>query len=254
MQKPIFIVGCPSSGTTLLYSLLTSNTNISCGEETDFLIILREITEGKYWNKLQRYDFEKEYWNQQIAKFFSSFKIDYAKKQNKKRWADKTPSYTVHLDFIYKLFPDCQFIHIIRDGRDVVKSHQERWGYRWAIKANYIWNKHVTTARNFGQTLPAEQYMEVHYEDLVRQPESTAKSIFNYLQEPWDSGILDITLSEVYQKNPGYKSIVDSKKQQDIKESLIYTSQIGKGNKLDPFLKLLIFFKNEKLLKELGYV
>jgi hypothetical protein len=67
MQKTIFVVGCPSSGTTLLYSLLTAHSNISCGNETDFWGDLRRIVEGKYWKKLEQYELEKSYWHQSEA-------------------------------------------------------------------------------------------------------------------------------------------------------------------------------------------
>jgi hypothetical protein len=47
-QRPIFRVGCPSSGTTLLQSILEAHPNISCGQETDFLVSCRPIVEGRY--------------------------------------------------------------------------------------------------------------------------------------------------------------------------------------------------------------
>jgi predicted GIY-YIG superfamily endonuclease len=254
MQKPIFIVGCPSSGTTLVYSLLTAHSNISCGNETDFLVNLREIVEGKYWKKLEQYDLEKNYWYGQLANFFDSFKAEYAVKQGKKRWADKTPCYTAHLDFIYTLFPDCQIIHIIRDGRDVVRSHQNRWGYRSALKSIRVWREYITHAREFGKTLNSKQYLEVRYEELVQQPETSAKALFEYLEEPWEPEVLKFDESASYSKAVNYKNLVETRRQQDEKRSLIYRSRIGTGRSLDPLLKGLLYFHNRKLLEELGYL
>lgn len=253
-KKPIFVVGCPSSGTTLVYSILQSHPSVSCGNETDFLVSLRDIVEGKYWRKLQKYELDKEYWCQRLAELFDSFKAEYARRQGKNRWADKTPSYTPHLDFIVSLFPECQIVHVIRDGRDVVMSHQKRWGFKSAVKAVDIWREHVTKARDFGKTLPSNQYLELRYEDLVQDSETNAKSLFEYLDEPWDPDVLKFDKSQGFQSSEKYKSLVESRQKEAKSDSLIYKSRVGTGKKLDPILSSLLYFKNNGLLKELGYL
>ena len=253
-QRPIFLVGCPSSGTTLFQSIINAHSNLSCGPETDFLIECQKIVEGNYWKKLKYYGFEKAYWYERIADFFSSFKIDYAQKQGNKRWVDKTPCYTAHLEFICAVFPNCQIVHVIRDARDVVKSHQKRWGYKSAVKATYLWPEYIKVAREFGKTLPAEQYIEIQYEDMVREPEITAKSMFNYLQEPWEPEVLQYDKSSRYNKNSDYAKYTEERREKNQEKSLIYSSQVGKGKKLDPLLGSLLHFQANALLKELGYV
>jgi hypothetical protein len=42
----------------------------------------------------------------------------YAAKHGKPRWGDKTPMYMRHLGLVERLFPDAQYVHLIRDGRD----------------------------------------------------------------------------------------------------------------------------------------
>lgn len=251
--KPIFVVGCPSSGNTLLWSLLEAHPHISCGNETDFLVQCRSIVEGAYWDKLQEYGFDKTYWHQRIAELFNTFKTDYAQKHGKQRWADKTPSYTPHIDFLHALFPDCQVIHIIRDGRDVVMSYRRRWGYKSALKAIFVWRKYIQKAQAYGATMPSGQYMEVRYEDLAQQPEVAAKAIFDFLGEEWDPNLLKLDQSSSYQKNTQYKNLVEDRRQQDEKKSLIFRSSIGTGKKLDPLMKGLLYFWNGQLLKELKY-
>jgi hypothetical protein len=252
-QRPIFMVGCPSSGTTLLQSILEAHPNISCGQETDFLVSCRSIVEGQYWKKLQDYGFEQKYWYEKVAELFHGFKADYAEKQGKTRWADKSPCYTPHLDFIHALFPNCQFVHIIRDGRDVVSSHQRRWGYKSAIKAIYIWKQYVKSAREFGKTLPANQYFEFRYEDLVSDPESTTKAIFDYLQETWNSQYLEYDKSPSFDKNRGFAQYTEQQRQQSEEKSLIYKTRVGTGRKLDPMLTALVNIYHQSLRQELGY-
>ncbi len=253
-QRPIFLVGCPSSGTTLVQSIIDAHSNISCGQETDFLIECQKIVSDGYWDKLKFYNSDPEYWHQKIADFFSAFKTEFAQRHGKNRWADKTPSYTPHLDFVLKLFPSCQVIHVIRDGRDVVRSHRNRWGYKSAVKATYIWQKYITAAREFGESLPAGQYVEIRYEDMVGKPEDTAKMIFEYLQEPWESKVLHYDESSNHNKDSSYAQYTQKRREKSQDKSLIYRSQVGKGKHLDPFLKSVLYLQSDRLLKELGYV
>ncbi|WP_449066856.1 sulfotransferase, partial [Planomonospora algeriensis] len=44
----------------------------------------------------------------------------YAARFGKPRWGDKRPSYFKSVDVLLRLFPDAQFVHLIRDGRDCV--------------------------------------------------------------------------------------------------------------------------------------
>jgi hypothetical protein len=252
-QRPIFRVGCPSSGTTLLQSILEAHPNISCGQETDFLVSCRPIVEGRYWKKLQDYGFEQKYWYEKVAELFRSFKVDYAQKQGKTRWADKSPCYTPHLDFIHALFPDCQFVHIIRDGRDVVNFHQKRWGYKSAVKAVYVWKRYVTVAREYGKTLPADQYFEFRYEDLVSDPEPTAKAIFDYLQETWNPQYLEYDKSPSFDRKGGFAQYTEEQRQRSSEKSLIYKTRVGTGKKLDPMLATLVNVYHQPLRQELGY-
>lgn len=252
-NQPIFVIGCPGSGTTLLFSMLESHPNLSCGNETDFLPELSTILEGRYWNKLQDYGFDKAYWYKKLADFFDSFKMDYAQKHGKRRWVDKTPSYTSHLDLIHTLFPNCQIVHIIRDGRDVVMSARNRWGYKTAVKFTYKWREYVSSAREVGKTLSPEQYMEVRYESLVAQPEVVGKEIFNFLQEPWYDDVLKFHKSSSYKPERKYEKYVDQQRKREQSESFVYRSRVGTGQNLEPILKGLLYLYAGGLLKELGY-
>src|SRR3954453_6132576 len=114
-QRPIFIVGCQRSGTTLGGLMLDSHPNISCGPETRFLADMAKIT-TENWKRMSHFGFDKDYWHRSIARFFEGIQQDYAASKGKTRWADKTPRYALSLGFIDQLFPRCQVIHVVRDG------------------------------------------------------------------------------------------------------------------------------------------
>src|SRR4051794_12588174 len=188
--RPIFIVGCPRSGTTLLRLMLDSHRNISCGPETHFLTDLAKLTDES-WRRLGLFGFPKEYWHGKVADFFESFQVDYARRRGKTRWADKTPIYTPILGFVTELFPTSQIIHVIRDGRDVVASHREKWGWRSGTRSTRKWPRYVRIARDVGAMLPPERYLEVRYERLVADPEAVMREVLGFLDEPWDPAVLE---------------------------------------------------------------
>src|SRR5205085_6800691 len=169
-NRPIFIVGCQRSGTTLLRLMLDSHPNVSCGPETRFLQDFAKLT-SESWDRLSLYGFPKSYWLDKSAEFFDSFQTEYAKSRGKTRWADKTPRYALSLGYINELFPASQIVHVIRDGRDVGASHRDRWGYWSAVKAVEKWQRYIRAARRVGERMPGDRYAEVRYEELVRDPE-----------------------------------------------------------------------------------
>ena len=172
-DRPIFIVGCQRSGTTLLRLILDAHPNLSCGPETRFLEDLARITGDGNWPRMRLFGFPKEYWHERIAALFDEFQGDYARARGKARWADKTPRYALCIDYLDRLFPTCQVVHVIRDGRDVVASHRHRWGYLSALKAVKKWPWYVHAARAAGARLAAQgRYHEVRYEELVSDPEA----------------------------------------------------------------------------------
>ena len=250
--RPIFIIGSPRSGTTLIRLILDSHPHISCGPETHFLGLMEKIV-GIHWATLRGYQFDKAYWQRKIADFFTSFQEEYARSRGKTRWAEKTPTYTMHLPFIDGIFPNCQFVHIIRDGRDVVTSHRERWGFRRALTSINNWRIFVEAAQSFGRTASENRYHELKYEDLVNDPEPVTRRLFKFLDEPWVPDVLEFDKKD-HHIGESYTDHVASRRTELKDQSLIYKAAIGAGKrKLGPLLSLAFKFKNGKLLADLGY-
>jgi hypothetical protein len=84
---------------------------------------------------------------------------------------EKTPSHSLHVDVIARYAPDVRFLHIVRDGRDVVSSLLDAgdgWGRAWGAPttvrdAAQIWRDYVDGARHAQDLGP---YRELRYEDL----------------------------------------------------------------------------------------
>ncbi len=188
-SRPVFILGSPRSGTTLLRSLIHAHPALCCGPETHFLVDLAKIV-GPYWKRIERFGFPRRFWTERIAAFLAGCHEAYAHQQGKVRWADKTPAYSLCPDFLLELFPDAQFLHIIRDGHDVVASHFKRWGARSALAAACrVWRSHVETVLDFQRRHPGRVF-ELRYEKLVADPEDVLRAVLEFLGEPWDPALL----------------------------------------------------------------
>jgi hypothetical protein len=118
--------------------------------------------------------------------------------QRKSRWGDKTPLYVRYIPQLLAIFPEAQFIHVIRDGRDASLSARAKWGkQKWYMDIYYLlrnWQRNVGAGRSAQRTLPAHQYCEITYEALVNDPEAVLRNVCIFLDERFEWGMLDHTL------------------------------------------------------------
>jgi hypothetical protein len=116
----------------------------------------------------------------------------YAAHAGKPRYCDKTPGYVLHLDTLDSLFLEARFVHLVRDGRDVALSLREidEWGPSKVAGAAKYWVEHVQAGRDRAARLGRERYLEVRYEDLVAEPETTLRSVCAFMDLPFDPCML----------------------------------------------------------------
>jgi hypothetical protein len=274
MKPPVFIVGCPRSGTSFLYHLLLSaggfarfHTQMNVFDVLE--PIFGDLSVEKNKNKMMREWLQSKAFqvsgldaNQIQAKvmaecrngsdFIRIVMEEVARTQGVDRWIDSTPTNIPHLLRISRDFPDAQFIHIIRDARDVALSLDKRhWSRplpwdkkRSLLAAGIYWEWIVRKGRKYGAML-GSKYMEVRYEDLVDQPQPTLEKIGAFLRHDLDyKRIQETSVGSV--KNP-----LTSFKE-DLKEGRF--TPVGRWKDKFPEDQLVQF---EKLvgpyLEELGY-
>lgn len=221
-DSPIFIVGCGRSGTTLLRLILNRHSRIAIPEETWFFPQLvgelPELMRGNWGLRISKriLDLNKVHFPDltiraleevltkinptDIPSIVASVNIEYMSRTGKNRWGDKTPGYVMHLPLIKKLYPEAKVIHMVRDGRDVIPSILKYWsvGPQTAslIETAFYWKKHVNSGVELGAKLFGVNYMELKYEDLAIDAESTIKKVCEFIGEEYQVEMLDHQLDE----------------------------------------------------------
>lgn len=230
-KEPFFIVGCPRSGTTLLQTLLDAHPHIAIPPESHLFVrftammqceALFETENGEKtfvkallrdgWIKLFQLQIEPDEFLNRLGgpkrtpreMIFLLFRL-YAEKQGKLRWGEKTPAHVFYLAQIKKLFPEAKIIHLVRDGRDVVESHQRTFvGPKSIDRIAKRWKNSIVAFCRFKETCQPSDYIEVQYEDLVSQPEDIVNQVLTFLGEepmPLDYRLPDTRLKSFYLKN-----------------------------------------------------
>jgi len=187
---PIFVVGCPRSGTTILRWSLDSHPRISAGPEESALYYLSKADNAKARERREGYGVGEDSWHAMVRDLVDGLMRPYAENQGKTRWALKHPELCFSIPFLDKIFPDCQVIHIVRDPSDVVASCQGLFGRSLTDRYAKLWDKSVRTAERDGPKLGPDRFKTVRYEDLVTEPEKQVREVIEWLGEPWSEEAL----------------------------------------------------------------
>jgi hypothetical protein len=183
--SPIIIYGAARSGTTYLTHLLNSHPEVFITDESRlFAWVHQSLAVLPANDNLVRHQ-KTEFTGHLRANYPELIREFYRKlRPDARYWGDKNPHYAAPsnhgcLETITELFAGARFIHIIRDGRDVVASAL-RGNWRDFDGVHRMWTSHVDIGCAFGRQRP-EQYFELRYEDLIRDDLGLARKIFEFL-------------------------------------------------------------------------
>lgn len=182
--------------------ILDTHRSISCGPEAHIFLPQRPTARSL----AKRFDFQeaevvallRQTGSQ--AEFIDEFFRRYAARQNKARWAEKTPRNVHCIEFIFEHFPHARFIHMIRDGRDTacsLRTHPRHKVVNGTLVKLDTWHpletcisRWVTDVRAGISHREDTRYLEVRYEDLVSEPRETLERVFAFIEEPFDDRVL----------------------------------------------------------------
>ncbi len=234
-ESPVFLVGFPRSGTTLLDQILTSHSRVTVLEEKENLIDaytrfpatesgLQELqeTSDKELSSLRR-----KYWKRVKEEMDAGI--------SGKVIIDKQPLNAIALLHIARLFPNARILVALRDPRDCVFScFQQRFGMSQAMfqflqldtAASYYGKvmSIVTAIRDAG-TLPMHF---VRYERVISDFRDEVEEMIRFLGLDWEDSLLDYrsTAKSRHISTPSASQVIQP----------LYTSSIGKWRNFQPWI------------------
>jgi hypothetical protein len=203
--QPLFIVGFPRSGTTMLQFLLDDHPDQAIASESHFLDL--------FWAPHRDLDLTDEcdaadFWAEfSASRWFARLELDpdtfragadprvfadfrslfaavldaHAESRGKARAGEKTPDHYRHLDTVFDWFPDARVVFMVRDPRAVVASylHVDRdWAKGLdAYELSHRWSQHIGY---LNQWLDDPRVHLIRYEDLVREPAPHLRAILTF--------------------------------------------------------------------------
>jgi hypothetical protein len=235
-HAPVFVLGSPRSGTTLLYDMLLSAGGFAVylAESNVFNLLSPrfgdfgsrasrgKILEAWLSSKLFRASgLEAEQIRRRILQdcrsagdFLRIVMEDICRMQGAARWAENSPEAMLYLPLIKELIPDALILHIIRDGRDVATSLGKLRYVRpfpWeklysVVGCGIYWEWILQQGREFGRTLGGD-YMEVRFERLLAQPQETLDRIGGFIHQSLDYATIQrVGYGSVSKPNTSFRS------------------------------------------------
>ena len=221
LNRPVFIIGAPRSGTSLLFAILRSSSGLAHwpGEP-------HEVWEAYYHPALRGWES-----NVLDATDVTPEAAAYIRRQfllitgSRHRLIDKTPRNALRFGFLESLFPDAHYVYLRRDGRENVNSLINAWrttryktykldephsipgvdplwwkfvlypGWRddrgapvevVAAKQWAVCNEHALAA---SKSIPQERWTEIRYEDLVDDPTPVIGRVMDELELAYEEGV-----------------------------------------------------------------
>jgi hypothetical protein len=208
---PLFVVGLPRSGTSLLYALLNQHPQIALLYEGDlpalwplFLTRRSRLQWRERWNfwngSIERHQIDTSRIPSDISDVRTATEIayrEYARKKSASIWGCKTPNQYDSLVRLAALFPNARFVMIRRDPADICRSiiraskDSARFKHKGLTHRALLgcYRLEVERGRLLQRGVPIHV---LHYQDLVRTPEDELMKICTFLGIPFHSSMASL--------------------------------------------------------------
>jgi hypothetical protein len=218
-KDPVFLVGFPRSGTTLLDTILRSHPMVEVIEEKfmvkEMIESLSILTKGKYENleKISSNDIikiRKDYFNSldSYVKYNDSAKI----------YIDKLPLNIIYIGEIIRVFPNSRFILSMRHPCDCVlscfiqnfKLNDAMANFLNLNDAAHLYDSVMNLWIQY-KSIFSINYYEVKYENLVSNFKPTIQSVLKFLNLPWNDQVLEYSKTAKKRENiatPSYNQVI----------------------------------------------
>lgn len=263
MKSPIFIGGSGRSGTTLMRVMLDAHPDLACGPEFKMIpgiaSVYKSMMSPSYRDIGRRYGLKKEDVRKNYQQFIENFFEPFMKENGVDRIIEKTPNNLLFAKELSDIFPNPKFIHLVRDGRDVMlsllkmewkdlNSGEKLWFVKDAKGAIIYWMQIVAECIKLAKDpFLFEHFKMVRYEDLIDEPEEKMKEVIHFVGEEWSDEVLG------YYKKDRQDDPVESSAHQVSKKIYKDSKQKWKSEMTREQGELFLSLGGGTLLKYLGY-
>jgi tetratricopeptide (TPR) repeat protein len=222
MPQPVFIVGFPRSGTTMVEQTITAHPKISAGDELVFINDLARI--GPRWlaSPLAYPECLADLWmgdNRLVLEQFRDYYLKRAEQlgiweEGATLFTDKMPLNETHLGLIHLVFPQAPIIHVRRHPLDILISNFSNFlthGFNQAFDVKSSASHYVLIddlVQHYRQQLDLN-YLEVRYEDLVEDQEPHVRRILDFIGVEFDARCLSFHDNQRYARTASYAQVTE---------------------------------------------
>ena len=245
--QPIFLVGFPRSGTTLLDTILRTNNSIEVIEEKPILRNFLRNLNVKTKNNFDNLDDLDKKFIQNMQNIYFEERAQYLDNKKTKTVIDKMPLNIIYIGEILRFFPNAKFIFALRNPYDSVLScFMQQFELNPAMKNftslenSAILYDLVMKLWTIYRDVFSINCHFIKYEDLITDFEKTTKEIFKFLKIDWSDNIKNFHITAKKRLNistPSYNQITSPLYSRSIGRWKNYENEFkGLKNILDPWL------------------
>jgi tetratricopeptide (TPR) repeat protein len=255
VPQPIFILGFPRSGTTLVEQTLSAHPRIAAGDELPLIHEITAIMPRMLASPLGYPEALAELWMGDQREGLDNLRDYYLQKVRQMgvlrdgaaRFTDKMPLNEAHLGLIALLFPEAPLIHVLRHPLDIMVSafsNQFTHGFFCAYDLE-------TAARHYVRVMDLVQhyrgemtlrYLPVRYEDIVADQEASVRAMLSFIGEDFDRACLTFHRNRRYARTASYAQVTEPLYQRSVHRYRHYRRH------LEPVLPIL-----RPVIERLGY-
>lgn len=223
MPQPIFIVGFPRSGTTLIEQTLSVHPRIAAGDELPTINDSTQLIPRLFASPLVYPDALAELWMGDQREGLDLLRDHYLARvrqagilRDGATWfTDKMPLNETHLGLIHLMFPQAPIIHLLRHPFDVVLSvysNHLTHGFFCAAELETAAKHYALTAgliAHYRENIPALRYRAVRYEDVVDHQEHEIRGLLDFIGEEFDPACLQFEKNQRYARTASYAQVTE---------------------------------------------
>ena len=222
VAQPIFVLGFPRSGTTLMEQTLSAHPRIVAGDELPLINDLTGLMPRMLNSPLGYPEALAELWMGDQREGLDNLRDYYLQKVAQMHiitpeaawFTDKMPLNETHLGLIALLFPEAPLIHVIRHPLDIMVSAVSNHFTHGFFCASALETAatHYVRVMDLVQKYRSEmalRYLPVRYEDMVTDQEATVRSVLDFIGEKFDPKCLEFHENQRYARTASYAQVTE---------------------------------------------